>query len=539
MPIGNNRGKSEIFKFYITDNAGDAEILQRQANSQWCQINEFELNSLEGWQGYKVKFDSTNTTFNNYKDTFAVNMYDSMNVRVTNGYTEGYLTDIDKAPGGGTHSMRFSFGHMQAGVVDSFADLVKYAYTVKDNNTTLNMSSAVITEWGTNHTDARQSRVRHYIHRGKLYSPWDIIYDRTYLPFANDPVLRISALSNDVHVKDWDCMKFDFSKRIGQCILIEGFAANCERKGHIAYGYMDFCADNTVTPSFTCKSIYCMGDSLNIDATATLNEHNYFISIEESDQWWGRNASTQISKWFGGQAGKYDLRNLYTDPLANPNKLVFKCNTYYRVKVAAVNGCSSWNELVKLIYISCPAKGLAGPDKCCDHPPIVLGSTSIATFTYQWQPTQYLTTPTMSTTTFVPPTPPPTYPRTYYLYVTDTNHCTTIDTVKIFCTAPNCTVVYDTFCTNRLFTTCTNYSELMWEITDHLNNGSTVNYTITGDTLNFNPQDNYAVVKLTVKSPCQNIVTNNIILHKRNASGFEDTLSVYQYIIQQNYPLIV
>lgn len=77
--------------------------------------------------------------------------------------------------------------------------------------------------------------------------------------------------------------------------------------------------------------------NIKIDLDNTINCGKvYFISIEESDQWAGRNSNTQVGKWLSDDEVNnnvnFNLKNFY----ANYNKY-FQQNKYYRVEIAIGN----------------------------------------------------------------------------------------------------------------------------------------------------------------------------------------------------------
>lgn len=92
-------------------------------------------------------------------------------------------------------------------------------------------------------------------------------------------------------------------------------------------------------PSFTVSAVQCVDPAtqgrgngipvIEADGSASVNATNYFWSVEESDANWGRNPQSERSKWFTGQAGPIDLGGFYASLGGQ-----WKCNTYYRVKLA-------------------------------------------------------------------------------------------------------------------------------------------------------------------------------------------------------------
>lgn len=187
---------------------------------------------------------------------------------------------------------------------------------------------------------------------------------------------------------NWTCERTDLSEYVGECVSIEFLVADCTDGGHWAVAYIDGLGvdpePNLVSEfDFSGSDIgYCLGESIVIDGAASENEASYFISIEESDPNMGRpNPSSELSKWFVGEEVSYmDISNLYEDLGGT-----WKCNTYYRVKLAVSSSCGGWVEKTKLLKISCPEVS-AGLDICCEED-VSVGSVGNSTsYSYSWSP---------------------------------------------------------------------------------------------------------------------------------------------------------
>ncbi len=198
--------------------------------------------------------------------------------------------------------------------------------------------------------------------------------------------------------KNWDCEGIKLSNYKNQNVKVQFTTADCSQgaTSHATYVYLDAFGADTLTPEFTTlKSTYCDGESITADASASFGETSYFWSIEESDENGKRYPSTEVSKWFtNAEAGSINLSNLYND-LGG----VFKCNTYYRIKLAVSNDCVPWKATTKLINISCP-KANAGPDVCCSNNSLQIlgGSLPNPNYTYEWFPKYGLSKPYASIT---------------------------------------------------------------------------------------------------------------------------------------------
>lgn len=177
------------------------------------------------------------------------------------------------------------------------------------------------------------------------------------------------------------------------------------------------------TSAFTLpKAQYCPGENIIADGSPSQNDTNHFWSIQESDQA-GHVYGEEIMDWFTGPAGSKNL----TQYAASKN-FTFKCNTYYRVKLA-VAGCGSpWHETTKLIRISCPD---AGPDRrvCCNTGyPVQIGSPVIPGVTYSWS-----SNPAGYTSSSASPFVIPSGTTVYTLTATGPGGCTTTDSVTLTC----------------------------------------------------------------------------------------------------------
>ena len=104
---------------------------------------------------------------------------------------------------------------------------------------------------------------------------------------------------------------------------------------------------DSAVSGFTVDDTICYGSPVIIDGSSSINEQQYFISVQESDINWNRYGVEQM-EWFAGPAGTFDIKTWYLSKGVD-----FECGKYYRVKLAVSNSCTKWNELTKLIYIKC------------------------------------------------------------------------------------------------------------------------------------------------------------------------------------------
>jgi hypothetical protein len=203
--------------------------------------------------------------------------------------------------------------------------------------------------------------------------------------------------------------------------------------------------DPSPVPVFTIPAVTCLMDDpsksmpvIQADGSASLNETDYFWSVEESDALGGRKPLTERSSWFHGNAGKIDLAAFYASLGGQ-----WKCGTYYRVKLAVKNACVSWTEEVKLIYLSCPkAEADHRPDRqmCCTGAPITLGPQAPdPTATYSWSAGSPAG-PAVFFSSLANPIVQPTTDTKYTLIVTDAHGCKASDAVTLSCANNGLTV---------------------------------------------------------------------------------------------------
>ncbi len=161
---------------------------------------------------------------------------------------------------------------------------------------------------------------------------------------------------NGWEYRNWDCASCDLSSYEGKVVQVEFTVTSCDQSEHPGYAYIDgLCDEDPINLNFTInKNIYCPEEDIILDGSNTIGATSFVITMEESDANWGRpNASSERIWYFKNQSpGKLNLTQLANSP--SPPNFSFKCNTYYRIKLAVSNGCVDWKEDVKLIYIQCP-----------------------------------------------------------------------------------------------------------------------------------------------------------------------------------------
>ncbi len=192
------------------------------------------------------------------------------------------------------------------------------------------------------------------------------------------------------------------------------------------------------------KETFCIYEDIVADPTISQNTGDHFWSIQESDANWNR-FGTEITQWFTGSPTIRNLTNF-----ANSKNFNFKCNTYYRIKLAVNGLCTEWNEKTKLVKFSCPNAN-AGVDLCCSN---LTGFPTLGTnysnnnFSFEWFPKYGLTFPYQSKTfldcdnddlnefdCFE-----------YTLKVTDENGCIAEDKATVYFDSPKFNIIQEQGC---------------------------------------------------------------------------------------------
>ena len=211
-------------------------------------------------------------------------------------------------------------------------------------------------------------------------------------------------------------------------------------------------------PVFTLPAnTFCVSQPIIANATSTVGETAFFWAIQQVDKSTSQGIGPEITQWFEGEAGQFDLR-----AYASSHGLTFECNKRYAVKLAISSLCGKWHETTQFINISCPVFS-AGPDKCCQSMPFPIGgsqSGNVVGFT--WSPSTNLNdshaqNPTFSPWFFVE------YPLTLTLTATDVNDCQMSDTMTIYCGPPTASIaVQKACCTQTLTVTGTGIRDIQW-----------------------------------------------------------------------------
>ncbi len=317
--------------------------------------------------------------------------------------------------------------------------MIKYTVTITPQNANFSFRYAMVLQ-DPNHKANEQPFFQYLLlegNRSNFTNVNQIITSKKFTSSANDPFF--SNAGNGVLYKDWSTECINLSNYIGQEVSFLFLVGDCLLGGHGAYAYIDcLCENNDASANMTLNdNEFCMGDQIVMDGSASVNEDSYFVSIAESDQNWYVVPGTEKHKWFvAQQAGIVNI-----NALASQIGFEFKCNKYYRIKLAVTNNCVQWDETVQLIYIRCPEDVGLGQDivMCCnDIFPVVIEDENYndhPSYTYNWTSDpiwsfmatvndlhSYTYTPTQSTT--------------FNVTVTDDYGCTLEDEINVILLQP-------------------------------------------------------------------------------------------------------
>jgi hypothetical protein len=276
--------------------------------------------------------------------------------------------------GQGLHSLKLGTVAPSIGRSDRFS----YTFTVTASNAKFGFKYALVMQDG-NHTGTQNPFFTYNIVNGT--NPNILINN----DLSSNVIASNSwkASENDIFFKkrngfvyrnwSWECI--DLTAKIGQVVTISFYSVDCVfNQGHICYAYIDgLCSNNTPSPVFTMKDLYCIDDDIAFDGSLSSEEDSYYVSVVEANQnWTPTPGGTDVYQWFDAQqVGPFDLKAF----LASYDKK-FECNKYYRIKLAVTNKCNIWQEKTKLIFVKCPVMNeLPDIKLCCAN----LGTQPIVT----------------------------------------------------------------------------------------------------------------------------------------------------------------
>lgn len=396
--------------------------------SSVCLNGDVEQNSYENW-------DFSIGNYNGYNVFGANNINSGLSLTIADPNTSeprifiesqgqdpniGSLSKVLE----GTKSLRIGNNDPDA-QGGTRSERASYSFTVNNSNKIFKYNYAFVVQDG-KHSKRQQSFFWARIMAGKKV----VCETKRILP-TDDGFDKQGTFT----YRNWNCVTCDLSDYVGENVKAEFTVSGCSVGGHKAYAYIDgLCSQNPMNLDFTLnKSIYCKQDDIIMDASATVGATNFWLTVEESDANWGRpNPQSELIMLFAGQTPN---SNMNVSTFLNLFGYQLKCNTYYRVKLAANNKCVSWNEKTELIYITCPEVDITAlhcvscKNQIGSPLQIPIGTTNGNNYQYSWSPNTGLNNYTSSNPIFTYNNAP--LPITYRVLITDNNGCEISREVKI------------------------------------------------------------------------------------------------------------
>lgn len=327
-----------------------------------CPNGDLEMNNFSNWKGYTGYYASTRYRINRLKEGFLSGRHE-----IVDGFPFDEFGDFETRSEG-QYALKLGSKTVSTSY-QGYSQMASYTFTVTEQNKHFKFQYALVLKDGNHRQNAF---FKYYITVNNKRTPnvfstkerkLNKLSEKEIIADKKDPFFKKSN-NGFVIYKDWTCEKIDLSAYVGQTLTIHFISSECKGKGHFGYAYIDaLCKENESRPNFEIAETICKNANIIMDANDSENEDSYYVSIQESDASWTR-IGAEVSQWFvAKKAGNIDLKKIMSDK----NK-EFKCNTYYRVKLATVNKCSGWKETTKLIYVSCPDIDLGEDDFLCCKP---------------------------------------------------------------------------------------------------------------------------------------------------------------------------
>lgn len=421
-----------------------------------CFNGDLETGTLQGWQAFYGSRLNSSTIYLNNLQPGVINGRHTIRT-LADGFDPVLGGSILPQVGEGSYSVRLG----NSGTSGE-ADVLAYTFVVNPQNQWFAFRYAVVLQ-DPKHDQSEQPFFSYYVLRGSsiLFGPGNLpVVSRQIVANADDPFLKSQG---SIVYRGWTPTCLDLRAYLGETMTIVFATADCAQGGHFGYAYIDgLCTSNQAVAMFSMPEEICASATLLADGSASINETSCFWSIEESDASWGRNPATEVSEWFvAQQAGSIDLTAFYAGKGGS-----FRCNRYYRIKLAVSNDCTPWHETVHLLHVRCPPV-TAGPDLCVGCKPgsgfSPLGAGNVATpgTSYLWTPATGLDNPTH-------PTPLHThgsvaYPAIYTVTATDASGCRASDQVTLYCKRPTLEIVVTPGCCSATLTAlASGHESIVW-----------------------------------------------------------------------------
>ncbi len=363
LPIGSNYGYAVPYIFRITSNSGDTFPKIFQKRSAGCIFDGFESARLDvdGWRYFNGKHSLYPYTGPNVRPDGISITEGRKDIEIMSTGNDGHFpAHIPLVPlGGGNHSIKLGGAIFDAG---NDVDLMQKVFTVTPENAQFKIHYAYVGEDG-KHSFMDQPSFRIILRRKNLgLSPKrNILQHKEVFADANNPNSIVVELIEPTVGKQWKCYQVDLSNFIGQTVILEMYNLDCSAKWHDGYSYVDLCVEDLVAPTLNGPSTFCYADeTYQLDGSASVAEQDHYIDIVELD-----NSQQEIEDtrerymYFNKPAALFDIKALYEG-----DGRKFACNKYYKVTLAVKDNCTEWRTTTKTVFISCPAEGKAGQDRC-------------------------------------------------------------------------------------------------------------------------------------------------------------------------------
>lgn len=225
------------------------------------------------------------------------------------------------------------------------------------------------------------------------YLDWNLFMQTYQSKVANPSDPFFKPAGGSWMYKNWQCVQYDLSNYVGQTVSLCVLAAGCAQTAHSGYMYLDgLCKPNVATSSFTLSNTtFCSNSNIIMNGAASDGEDRYFIEIAESNSSGVLIPGGDIKSWWTLGVQVPNGINITNEYISHGGK--WKCNTYYKVKLAVMSDCAPWNESNAVIKYTCP--DLAQPPSqfaCCPKGGgnacfnlVVPGSNP--SYNYTWQST--------------------------------------------------------------------------------------------------------------------------------------------------------
>lgn len=372
---GRLQRESEILMFrHAASDPSQSNKAQPQEPAQCasCAGGMFESGNLnaEGWTGATGVWNGSQTQMTNAG--FVVGRHTVTNCPSVDPILNGYSVNLPVSFEG-LHG--FKLGNNLTGAQ---AEQLRRSFVPTASKPDFTFSYAVVLE-DPGHAAADQPYFRYRVYIGADWASGLKIMQFKKAANQNDPYFK-SVNNGQLVYKSWDCETINLGAYLNQTVTIEFETADCRWNGHYGYAYLDGFCDTNVTAQLSLPDQVCLSNPIFADGSASTGETDYFVSVEPSDQWWGRPDPTkEVMHWFTAQqAGTIDLKSFYSTYGSAGNDQ-FKCGTYYRVTLAVKNHCVPWKSVTKLIYVlPCdePVPSFTMTERACLAQPIVINASA-------------------------------------------------------------------------------------------------------------------------------------------------------------------